>query len=88
MIEFFAAMAFWLLAWSIIGVRWRSRRIESDSAAFLLSTTSAGSLGIYSLIRQELSAVLVLALITFASVQFVFARYMRRVLADDRPQSS
>lgn len=87
MIEFIAAVAFWLLAWSIVGVRWRSRRIESDSAAFLLSTTSAGSLGIYSLIHQELNAVLVLALIAFASVQFVFARFMLRVLADDRPQS-
>lgn len=86
-IEFMAAVAFWLLAWSIVGARWRSRRLESDSAAFLLSTTSAGSLGIYSLIRQELNAVLVLALIVFASVQFVFARHMLRLLADDRPQS-
>ena len=85
--ELIAAAAFWLLAWSIVGARWRSRRIASDSAALLLSTTSAGSLGIYSLIRQELNAVLVLALIVFASVQFVFARYMLRVLADDRPKS-
>jgi hypothetical protein len=86
MIEFIAAAAFWLVAWSIVGARWRSRRIESDVAALLLSTTSAASLGIYSLIRQELNAVLVVVLILYASVQFVFARYMLRVLANDRPQ--
>lgn len=87
MIEFTAAVAFWLLAWSVVGARWRSRRIEDNSAAFLLSTTSVGSLGVYSLIRQELNAALVLVLIVFAMVQFVFARFMLRVLADDRPQS-
>ena len=86
MIEFIAAAAFWLMAWSIVGARWRSRRIESDSAAFLLSTTSAASLAVYSLIRQDLNAVLVVVLILFASVQFVFARYMLRVLGNDRPE--
>jgi hypothetical protein len=86
MIELIAAAAFWVVAWSIVGARWRSRRIESDVAALLLSTTSAASLGIYSLIRQELNAVLVVVLILFALGQFVFARYMLRVLANDRPQ--
>jgi uncharacterized membrane protein YfcA len=82
MIELIAAVAFWLLAWSVVGARWRIGRIERDSAAFLLSAISAGSLGIHSLIRQELDAVF-LALIVFAAVQFVFARFMLRLLADD-----
>jgi hypothetical protein len=86
MIEFITPAAFWLVAWSIVGARWRSRRIDSDVAALLLSTTSAASLGVYSLIRHELNAVLVVVLVLFALVQFVFARYMLRVLANDRPQ--
>jgi predicted permease len=88
MIEFIAAVAFWLVAWSIVGKRWRSRRIDSDAAALLMSTTSAASLGIFPLIRQELNALLVVVLILFALGQFVFARYALRVLANDRPQLS
>ena len=87
MIEFIAAVVFWLVAWTIVGARWRSRQIESDSAALLLSTASAVSLGVYSVTRDEVSALLPVALLLFASVQFVFARYTLRVLADDRPTS-
>jgi hypothetical protein len=86
MIEGMAAAAFWLVGWSIVGARWRSRRIESDIAAFMLSTISAGSLGIYSVVRHDLNASLVLVLFVFGSVQFAFARYMLRALADESPQ--
>jgi uncharacterized protein (DUF486 family) len=65
-------------------VRWRSRRIETDLAAFLLATTSAVSLALYSLLRYELSPLLVVILIGWALVEFAFVRYVLRVLADDR----
>lgn len=87
MIEFIAAVAFWLLAWSVVLAQWRRRRIETGRAALLMSTLSAGSLGIYFLTRQQLDPVLVLVLVVGASVQFLFARYMLRVFAADRPQA-
>lgn len=87
MIEFIAAAAFWFLAWLVVLARWKTGRIESDRAALLMSTISTGSLGIYSLARQQLDPVLVLVLIVGASVQFLFTRYMLRVFAVDRPRA-
>ena len=84
MIEFLAAATVWFLAWALVGAGWRSRRLESTSAAALLSITSLGSLAVYSLTRQDVSAVLVVGLILFASVVFLVARYTLRVFANDR----
>ena len=48
-----------------------------------LAVTSAGSLALYSLLRSELDAVIVLALILWAVLGFAFGRSVLRVFADD-----
>jgi hypothetical protein len=65
-------------------MRWRSGSIASDRAALLLAATSAASLGVYSLLGQELSAVIALALVLWALVVFAAAKYTLRVFERDR----
>ena len=86
-IESLAAAALWLGAWFVVLARWMNRRLEADRAAALLAATSSASLGLYSLIRYKLTAVLVLILIAWAILEFAVARYVLRVFADDRPRS-
>ena len=88
MAQFLAALAFILVAWLVVLARWRIRRAEGDATAFLMSASTFGPIGIYSLARQELNGVIVLVLLAAAATQFLFARYMLRVLPDDRPPSA
>ena len=85
-IEFAATAALWLVSWAILLARWRSRRIEADQAAFLLAVTSAGSLAVYSLLRSELNAVILIVLLVWALVEFAIWKYVLRVFAGDRSQ--
>jgi hypothetical protein len=83
-----AAVAFVLAAWLAVLARWRNRRLESNPAAFLMSASMFGAVGVYSLGRQEFDGLIVLVLAGAALVQFLFARYMLRLLADDRPPTA
>jgi hypothetical protein len=87
MVELVVAVASVFLACFLLLARWRNRRIESDPAAFLMSTLMTGTIGLYSLARDQLSAWLVLVLIGAVLIQYLFGRYVLRVFADDRPPS-
>jgi intracellular septation protein A len=85
-----AAVVFVLAAWLAVLARWRNRRLESNPAAFLMSASMFGAVGVYSLGRQEFDGLIVIVLVLAgaALVQFLFARYMLRLLADDRPPTA
>jgi hypothetical protein len=87
MMDTVVAVAFVFLAWRLVLARWRIRRIESDRAALLLSALMFGTIGLYSLTHGQLDASLILTLVGGAFIQYLFARYVLRVFAADRPPS-
>lgn len=87
MVESVVAVAFVFLAWLLVLAGWRMRRIESDPAALLMATLMTGTIGLYSLARNQLNEWLVLVLIGGAFIQYLFGRYVLRVFAEDRPPS-
>jgi hypothetical protein len=52
-----------------------------------MSTLMTGTIGLYSLGRDQLNAWLVLVLIGGAFIQYLLGRYILRVFAEDRPPS-
>jgi hypothetical protein len=87
MTDLVVPVAFVFLSWLLVLARWRSRRIEGDAAAFLMSALMTGTLGLYSLVRDRLSVGLLVVLIGAASIQYLFGRYLFKVFAGDRPPS-